>query len=190
MLHIKKLIFSDQEKRIKKHRNILFPVEIVFFRGFMRHPESELVRKVFTLRKMDLPPRVLLTKKSLLRWIALSLGLISENESRSTVIEILDAFFFFVFSREKNPSSQQIRAFLKKNRSLKVSEKLVRYHLNRLCELGFVVHQKGKYSLNPAPDAERSDFAAAFRYWYKRELEDSLPIIERALSKIQQAYTK
>jgi hypothetical protein len=49
------------------------------FGGIMRHPESDFVRKTFTFRRMDLPPQVLLTKKSLLRWIALSMGLISEN---------------------------------------------------------------------------------------------------------------
>jgi len=107
------------------------------------HPESELVRKTFTFRKMDLPPQVLLTKKSLLRWFALSLGLISENESRSTLLEVLDAFFFFVFSKHESPSSKQVREFLAKNRNLDISEKLVRYHLNRLCELGFFSHEKG-----------------------------------------------
>lgn len=156
----------------------------------MRHPESELVRKTFAFRKMDLPPQVLLTKKSLLRWIALSLGLISENESRSTLIEIIDAFFFFVFSKKERPSSQQIKAFLEKNRGIVISEKLVRYHLNRLCGLGFIAHEKGKYFLNPAPDSERDDLAAAFKHWYKRELEESFSTLEKALEKTQQAYTK
>jgi len=156
----------------------------------VRHPESELVRKSFTFRKMDLPPQVLLTKKSLLRWTALSLGLISENESRSTLIEILDVFFFLVFSKKEKPSSKQIKAFLEKNRSVHVSEKLVRYHLNRLCELGFISHEKGAYSLNPAPDAERDDLSAAFSYWYKRELEDSVSGLGKALSKLQSAYEK
>ena len=39
-------------------------------------PEAGLVRKTITLREMDLPPEVKLTKKSLLRWFALSTGLI------------------------------------------------------------------------------------------------------------------
>ncbi|MEM0360241.1 MAG: hypothetical protein QXK06_02805 [Candidatus Diapherotrites archaeon] len=156
----------------------------------LKHPESELVRKSFTFRRMDLPPQVFLTKKSLLRWLCLSLGLMSENESRSTVVEILDAFFFFVFSKKEKPSSQQIKAFLEKNRGISVSEKLVRYHLNRLCDLGFVVHEKGFYSLNPAPDAERDDLPAAFRHWYRREIEDSTQIMEKALAKVQAAYEK
>jgi hypothetical protein len=156
----------------------------------MRHPESDLVRKTFTFRRMDLPPQVLLTKKSLLRWIALSLGLTSENESRSTVIEIIDSFFFFVFSKKENPSSQQIKAFLEKNKGISISEKLVRYHLNRLCALGFVAHEKGSYSLNPAPDAERDDLAAAFRHWYRMELEESVSMMEKALGKVQAAYEK
>jgi len=153
-------------------------------------PEAELVRKTFTLRMMDLPPRVLLTKRSLLRWIALSLGLISENESRSTFIDILDSFFFFSFSKREKPSSKQIKLFLEKNRNIFVSEKLVRYHLNRLCRLGLLSHRKGRYSLNPAPDSERDNLAAAFLYWYKRDFEEAMGAIERALSKLQQAYGK
>ncbi|MFH1234626.1 MAG: hypothetical protein V1493_03355 [Candidatus Diapherotrites archaeon] len=71
-----------------------------------------------------------------------------------------------------------------------ISEKLVRYHLNRLCALGFVAHEKGFYSLNPAPDAERDDLAAAFRHWYCRELEESVSMMEKALGKVQAAYEK
>ena len=156
----------------------------------MEHPESELVRKSFTFRKMDLPPQVLLTKKSLLRWTALSLGLISKNESRSTVIDILDVFFFLVFSKKESPSSKQIREFLEKNRGIVVSEKLVRYHLNRLCAIGFVSHSKGSYSLNPAPDAERDDLKAAFSHWYRKELEESIATLEKALSRLRSAYEK
>jgi len=153
----------------------------------MRHPESEFVRKTFVLRKMDFPPEVSLTKKSMLRWTALSLGLISENESRSTVIEIMDLFFTKIFSEEKNPSSQEIQEALE-GKGTKVSEKLVRYHLNKMCEIGFLAHSKGRYSLNPAPDAERNNLPEAFSYWYKRELDESVNRVTSALSKLQAAY--
>jgi len=156
---------------------------------FVRHPESELVRKTFTLRKMDLPPQVLLTKKSLLRWMALSVGLISENESRSTVIDILDVTFAEIFAGKK-PSSKEIRELLVEKRGVSVSEKLVRYHLNRLCELGFLMHEKGFFRINPAPEAERDDLKEAFSYWFKKELSETVPPIEKAFQKLQEAYKK
>ncbi len=156
----------------------------------MRHPESDLVRKTFVLRKMDLPPQVLLTKKSLLRWIALSLGLISENESRSSLINILDAFFFFLFSKKSSPSSKEIKSFLEKNRGISVSEKLVRYHLNRLCGLGIVSHSLGRYSLNPAPEAERDSLSDSFAHWFGGDLSGTVSSVERALGKLQGAYEK
>jgi len=59
-------------------------------------PESEFVRKTFTIKRMDLPPSVQLTKRSLLRWFALSFGLISECESRDTVFNVLVAVFHFL----------------------------------------------------------------------------------------------
>ena len=68
-------------------------------------PESELVRKTFILKKMDLPPSVQLTKRSLIRWFALSFGLISEKESRDTVLNVLDALFHFLLYKKQNPST-------------------------------------------------------------------------------------
>ena len=138
---------------------------------------------------MDLPPQVLLTKRSLLRWVALSLGLISENESRSTFIDILDSFLFFSFSKREKPSSKQIKLFLE-NRNIFVSEKLVRYHLNRLCKLGLLSHRKAQYSINPAPDAERNNMAAALLYWFKRDFDETMVQLEQAFLKLQQVYEK
>ena len=37
-------------------------------------PEAELVRSEFVIRQLDMPPSISLTKKSLLRWVALSLA--------------------------------------------------------------------------------------------------------------------
>lgn len=48
-------------------------------------PEAELVRRTFTVKEIDLPPHVRMTKRSLLRWFALASGWISEQESRQTI---------------------------------------------------------------------------------------------------------
>src|SRR3989338_2727107 len=95
-------------------------------------PESSLVRRSITLREMDLPPSVMLTRRGMLRWFALSFGLISENESRTTVLSVLDALFYFLFQLKKEPTANELHEFLQKKFGVDVSEKLLRYHLNRL----------------------------------------------------------
>ncbi len=153
-------------------------------------PESSLVRKSFTLRAMDMPPSVLLTKRSMLRWFALAFGLISERESRSTALFVLDALFYFLISKKKQPSSDDIREFIKHNYQRQIGDKLVRYHLNKLIELEILSRKKGRYFFNPAPHAERDDLRASFGYWVKGSVQDSLSEIENVIEKLSESYSK
>lgn len=56
-------------------------------------PESEYIEETITVRDMRLPSDVTLTKRSLIRWIALSLGLINPNESRKSLIYLIEILF-------------------------------------------------------------------------------------------------
>ena len=105
-------------------------------------PEAELVRGEFLIRQLDMPPSIGLTKKSLLRWVALSLGLISKNESRDKGFLVLDALFYFLFTKKTNPTTLDIQGRIKEKNKLEMSEKLIRYHLNRLIETN-IIKRKG-----------------------------------------------
>ena len=83
----------------------------------MEFPEAELVRKNFTLRQMDFPPNIQFTRKSLLRWFALSIGLISEKESRSTILDVLDAVFYFNFTKKHNPTTIEVQELLQERKT-------------------------------------------------------------------------
>ncbi|MBI5884771.1 hypothetical protein HZB89_01590, partial [archaeon] len=74
-------------------------------------PEADLCRSTFIIRDLDLPPETASTKKSLLRWFCLSAGLLSENESRTTMLDVLDALFYYQFSKNMQPSTLQVQAF-------------------------------------------------------------------------------
>ena len=153
-------------------------------------PESELVRKSFTIKRMDLPPSVLLTKRSLLRWFALSFGLISKQESRDTVLNVLDAVFFFLLSKKKSPTTLELQSYIESKHSKKISEKLLRYHLNRLILLELLQRKQNKYFLNSSPSGERNSIVESFSYWVKRPVNESLDGIEKVLGKISQSYGK
>lgn len=153
-------------------------------------PEASLVRGVFVIREMDLPPQVLLTKRSLLRWFALASGMISEQESRSTVLEVLDALFYFQFQKRLDPTALEIIKYIKEKHSKKVSEKLLRYHLNKLIALNLLRRKARKYSFNPSPYAERKDLKASYNYWVREHLEKSLKDLEFVSGRLQESYSK
>jgi len=153
-------------------------------------PESEFVRKTFTIKRMDLPPSVQLTKRSLLRWFALSFGLISECESRDTVLNVLDAVFHFLVSKKHDPTTLEIQSYIDSKYHKKISEKLLRYHLNRLIALELLKRKSNRYSLNNSPNAEPNSFAESFNAWVRKPVNDSLDDIGRVLSKISDSYGK
>jgi len=152
-------------------------------------PESSLVRRTLTIRTMDLPPSVLMTKRSMLRWFALSFGLISEKESRSTALLVLDALFYFLLSKKEQPGSEEIREYIRQNHQVAVGDKLMRYHLNKLISIGILARKKGKYFFNPSPHAERDDLRASFGYWVKDSVQETLGEIENVMEKLAESYS-
>ena len=156
----------------------------------MEHPESELVRKTFTVKQMDLPPSVQLTKRSMLRWFAMSFGLLSEQESRDTVLNVLDSLFYFLFFKKQNPSTTELQTYISGKYSKKISEKLLRYHLNRLITLELVQRKRNRYFLNNSPSSEPDKLVESFNYWVKKPVNESLDGIGSVLEKIAGSYKK
>jgi hypothetical protein len=154
-------------------------------------PEAEYIRKEFVVRQMDLPDSVKLTRKSLLRWCCLSLGLISPNESRDKALLVYDALFVYLFKKKTSPTTLDIQAVIKEKSSVEMSEKLIRYHLNRLIDLGIIVRDKTKYRINPSPDSEkRGSISESFTAWVKEPAEKDLSKISFSLESLQNLYAK
>lgn len=154
-------------------------------------PEAELIRRELILRQIDLPASVLLTKKSLLRWCCLSLGLISPKETRDKGFLVFDALFTFLFTKKQNPTTLDVKAFILEKNSVDMSEKLIRYHLNRVIELGFITRDGLVYKINPSPDCEQRDsLKESFNAWTKKMVEEETKKIGEALEKLQKSYEK
>lgn len=154
-------------------------------------PEAELVRNEYTVRKMDYPSSVELTKNSLLRWVCLSLGLISKNESRDKGIIIIDAFFTLIFSKKSNPTTQDVQEYIKEKTKVEFSEKLIRYHINRLIELNLFERKNNKYYLNPSSTSEnRNSLSESYDHWVRQEIEKELIVTKNALLKLQSSYER
>ncbi|MFH1663229.1 MAG: hypothetical protein ABH986_00150 [archaeon] len=151
-------------------------------------PESSLVRKTFIIRAMDFPPNIKLTKRSMMRWFALAFGLISEKESRTTVLDVLDALFYLNLSKKSSPTIQAIQDYIKKKHSRTVSEKLLRYHLNRMKDFDLLVRKKQAFLFNPAPFAERDDLRASFNHYVTKNINTTLANLEDVFFQLSSSY--
>jgi predicted transcriptional regulator len=143
-------------------------------------PEAELIKKEIVVRNMALSDEVRLTRKSLVRWIALSLGLISPNESRTILIDVLDVLLR-EFSHGKRPAAREIHDKVQKMRKDAVSEKTVYYHLQRLSALGLIQREKGAYFITK----EKEPLKDSIKRVYSRELDEAFGKIGKALDSVE-----
>ncbi len=151
-------------------------------------PEAELVRRTFTVKEIDLPPHVRMTKRSLLRWFALASGWISEQESRQTILDVMDALFYFHVSKKMSPNTVELQQYIKEKTGEEISEKLLRYHLKRLLDSQFIVRDKQHYKFNPSPNGDPTDVIASYNHWISQSVHASTKNIESALQDLTKTY--
>ena len=151
-------------------------------------PEAELVRRTFTVKEIDLPPHVRMTKRSLLRWFALASGWISEQESRQTILDVMDALFYFHVSKKMSPNTIELQEYIKEKTGEEISEKLLRYHLKRLLDSQFIVRDKQHYKFNPSPNGDPTDVIASYNHWISQAVHASTKNIESALQDLTKTY--
>lgn len=154
----------------------------------MEMPESALIRGEVTVRELQLNDEVKLTRKGLVRWLALSLGIISPKESRTGLLEVLEALLFFHYQRRETKSEPDIHRLLEKIGEIKKKEpnpKAVRYHLLQLKKLGIIETKKRKYRFVLSPLQENDDLALALSHVYRQRMDSSFEKIKKALSLLE-----
>jgi Mn-dependent DtxR family transcriptional regulator len=147
-------------------------------------PESKLIRSELTIRELALPEEVLLARKSLVRWLALSLGLIMPNESRKLLLDILETILEFHIKGDA-PTTKDIIARLEEMTKEKQNPKAVYYHLQRLTKIGVLTRKKGRYSLG---NGETKNLNDIFRGFYLKKADIAFENIAKALDKLEHTY--
>ncbi len=113
------------------------------------------IRRRWTVREVDLPSELLLSKRRLLRWFALSLGLINENDQREGILNLLDALLTFWFSKKKDPSFDDLKDFVARRYIEKgkkpPADEAIRKHLRKLISIGLVRREGRVYMLDTDP---------------------------------------
>ena len=147
-------------------------------------PESRLIKSELTIRELSLPEDVLLARKSLLRWVALSLGMILPNESRTLILDIMDVVFEFHVKGDA-PTTKDIIARLEEKTKSEQNPKAVYYHLQRLKDSGILSRKKGRYYLG---EGESRNLGEIFRKIYMKRADIAFSNIETALEKLESGY--
>ena len=108
--------------------------------------EAKLVEMELTLRNLHMSKEVMETRRSIVRWLALSLGVISPGESRLTAISVLDALLYFSFKERKDPDVPEMIEYIGRAWG-PINEKTLRYHLLQLKKINITSNSGGRYSL-------------------------------------------
>lgn len=148
----------------------------------MEMNESKFIEREITLRNMMLTKEVLETRRSLVRWLALALGIINPGESRQSAIAVLDSVLYFQFVEKKDPSVVELSEYITKNWE-PINEKTLRYHLLQLKKANVVNNSKGVYFLSNAnPDQKYNEEAWVSNY-FNSEIQ---PIKEKISAAIKE----
>jgi len=143
-------------------------------------PESELVMGELVVRKLSLPDNMM-SKKALVRWLALALGLISESESRQLVLSIFESVLTLAFKQESFSSSELIEAV--KKDSPDAQEKAIRYHISQLKKRGILFEKDRKYYLGDPTLGQTPE--ERLRKMYQGEFDQSFTSIARAFQRVR-----
>ncbi len=156
----------------------------------MGMPESQLIEGELILRDMQLSRDVRLTKASLTRWLALAMGLISPNESRTTMLDLFDALITLQFEKRADPDMREIMEEMDDGGKEKATEKAVRYHLLRLKNLGLIDRRKGRYFFTVSPLSEKYDLPATIDYALKRRSDTAISKMKDAARELQESFAR
>ncbi len=150
--------------------------------------ESELIDKEISLRKMRLTKEVLETRRSIARWLALSLGVINPGESRLGSVAVLDALMNFQFVKRSDPSVGELVDYISKNWE-PINEKTLRYHLLRMKKMGLIENSQGKFYLKPPSMGDRYDAATWAGGLYDSDYKEISASIGEAVKELKAKAT-
>ncbi len=132
--------------------------------------ESKLIDREIILRDLKLTGEVIETRRSMVRWLALTLGIINPGESRLSSIYVFDAMLYFQFSKKINPTVLDIKNYIISNWG-EINEKTLRYHLLHLKNMNIIDHSKGKYYILIPTDVEQYNESEWLNYYINSEIE-------------------
>lgn len=149
-------------------------------------PESNLIKSELMLRELSLPEEVKLARKSLVRWLALSLGLVLPNESRTLLLDVLETLIYF-HARNEKPTTKDIISKLETSTGKPPYPKAVYYHLLRLKESGLLSRKKGVYFFGDGSGKKLNDL---LRDFCNSKMINIFRNLDEAVTRLEDTYRR
>lgn len=149
--------------------------------------EAKLIEREITIRNLVLSKEVTETRRSLVRWLAVSLGLINPGETRQAAIQVFDSLMFFQFHERKDPEVPEMMTYIESAWGEPINEKTLRYHLLQLSKANIVKHAKGKYFLPQPEGGIKYDAEAWISHYFNSEIT---PIREKLITAVRELKSR
>jgi hypothetical protein len=146
--------------------------------------EAELIEREITIRDLRLTKEVVETRRSIVRWLALSLGIINPGESRLSAIAVLDALIYYQFIKKTDPNIDDIISYINSNWQ-QMNEKTLRYHLLRMKNMGFLENSQGKFYFKAPSIGDKYDIAAWADSLFAEDYKEVRNKIKEAMNELK-----
>lgn len=153
---------------------------------FMELNESKLIEREITVRNLKLTKEVTETRRSLIRWLALALGVINPGESRQGAVSVLDGILYFQFMQRKDPDVAELMVYIEQAWG-PINEKTLRYHLLQLKKSNIVENSKGKFYLTQPDNGEKYDEAQWVNHYFNTEIN---PIKDKMIAAMKELKSR
>ncbi|MGB9732593.1 MAG: hypothetical protein ACP5JN_01365 [Candidatus Micrarchaeia archaeon] len=151
--------------------------------------EAELIENEITIRDMRLTKEVLETRRSIARWLALSLGIINPGESRLSAVAVLDALLYFQFIKKIDPDVGDLTRYISTNWQ-SINEKTLRYHLLRLKKMGIIENSQTKFYFKTPSTGEKYDVELWANSLFKEEYNNVISKVKEAVNELKNKPTQ
>ncbi len=146
--------------------------------------EASLIENEIRLRDLRLTKEVLETRRSIARWLALSIGIINPGESRLSAIAVFDALLFFQFVKKIDPNVEQLKEYIKNNWQ-EINEKTLRYHLLRFKRMGLVENSQTKFYFKTPNIGDKYDTELWANNLFREEYNNIIVKVKEALNELK-----
>ena len=136
---------------------------------------EKLVKYEVGFRVVSLPMEVKLHKEELIRYIAVSLGLISPKESRQKFLAVFGKLLEG-FIKGKHYTIEELKE------ETGLEEKIIYYHLKKLKERGLITKQNNAYTIG---DGFEINFIKILRKSYEEKMGEMLEKVEEAFNSLK-----
>ncbi|MEM0074461.1 MAG: hypothetical protein QW091_01905 [Candidatus Micrarchaeaceae archaeon] len=146
--------------------------------------EAELIEKETIYRQLRIDAEALETRRSMARWLALSLGIINPGETRQSAVAVLDALVNYQFVKKEDPDAESLKSYINANWD-NINEKTLRYHLLRFKKMGIIENAHGKFYFRLPASGDRFNPDDVFSNMFEQSSKEVVSRVSKVINELK-----